>query len=586
MKNASADIRDLFVNGSDDIETDLIILGSGAAGLTAALSASISGLNAVVLEHSDKIGGTTARSSGTVWIPDNLYLRAMGVEDDRELATSYLQSLVSERGEKLMWQAFLDNGPRMLDCLLEKADISFRPYISAPDYRQDHPGAAAGGRPLEPLPFDGRELGIEFSRIASPLPEFMLFSGMMITRGEAMQLIRADRSLKAIWLGARLVARFMWDRLSYKRGTRLVLGNALIARLFKALMDRKVPVLMNAQVDCLIKKNDHICGVEMSYAGKTVSVKARHGIVLAGGGFPASDEMRAEHLPSPVPQHTPASPNCDGSTLKLGLDVGAVLGPDGLDNASWFPSSITKRADGSTVVYPHIVLDRAKPGMIAVNGIGKRFTNEAISYHEFVRAMYRTNADASAIPAWLICDRVFIRKYGLGIIRPRTPNLRKFVANGYLQEAHTIEELSNKINVSPKNLQLTIERFNGFSKTGKDEDFHKGENIYDRSNGDVEVEPNPCIGPIAKAPFYALPVYPTPLGTSRGLVADTNARVCDASGEPIPGLYVCGNDMQSVFGGEYPGAGAQIGQAMTFAWVAIQHAAQFKFDAGQSSKLS
>lgn len=583
-KKPIIDMQELFENGDGLIETDLIILGSGAAGLTAALSASIAGLKVLVLEHSQEIGGTTARSSGTVWIPDNLYLRAMNIAGDRELANSYLKSLVGARGDKSMWQAFLDNGPRMLKNLLDKADISFRPYSLAPDYRQELPGAAVGGRPLEPLPFDGRKLGAAFSHIASPLPELMLFGGMMVTRGEAAKLLQADRSIKAIWLGMQLVMRFLRDRLSYNRGTRLVLGNALIARLYKALLDRQIPVVRGIQTHRLIRKNDRISGVEISHAGEVFPVIANKGVVLAGGGFPASEEMREKHLPTPVPRYTPASPNCDGSTLKLALDAGAAFGPDGLDNASWFPSSIATRANGSTAVYPHIVLDRAKPGMIAVNGNGKRFTNEAVSYHEFVRTMYRTNAEERAIPAWLICDRTFIRKYGLGIIRPRTPSLRKFVANGYLFEARTVEQLAKAINAPPENLRMTINRFNGFAKSGKDEDFCKGENIYDQSNGDADVKPNPCIGPISNAPFYALPVYPTPLGTSRGLSADNHARVCDASGIPISGLYACGNDMQSVFGGEYPGAGAQIGQAMTFAWVAVQHAAQSNPETGQLSK--
>ena len=566
-------------SGVDLYSTDLVVLGSGVAGLTVALTASLAGLQTMVIEHARQIGGTSARSSGTVWIPDNHYIRSRGEHGDRELATRYLASLVAERGEQAMWQAFLENAPRMLAYLDEHADIRFRPYLTAPDYRQDHPGAASGGRALEPLPFDGRLLGGEFSRVSSPLPELMVFGGMMVTRGEAALLLRGDRSPRALWLGVRLLGRYLRDRLRYKRGTRLVLGNALVARLLKVLLDRRVRVLTEARSRTLLEHDGRICGVELMFEGRRIAVQARRGVVLAGGGFPASASWRARQLPEPVAEHTPASPGCDGSTLDLALSVGAALGPAGLDNALWFPSSIAKRADGSTAVYPHIVLDRAKPGLIAVNEAGRRFVNEALSYHEFVRAMYRVHRESACIPTWLICDRDFIRRYGLGLIRPRTPSLRKYVASGYLRTAPTIADLAKKLGIQAENLQSTVTRFNGFARTGIDEDFGKGGNPYDRSNGDANVRPNPCLGPILKPPFYALPVLPTPLGTSRGLRADTKARVCKASGEPIPGLYVCGNDMQSAFGGEYPGAGAQLGQAMTFAWIAARHAAAANVDA-------
>jgi hypothetical protein len=460
----------------------------------------------------------------------------------------------------------------MLEDLDRRAGIGFKPYWAAPDYRQDYAGAASGGRPLEPLPFDGRSLGSDFARLASPLPELMLFDGMMITRGEAMELLRADRSIRAMWLGVKLVARYLRDRLNYRRGTRLVLGNALIARLLKALLDREVPVLTEAQTSRLIKDGDRICGIEIAHNGNSVTVEARRGVILAGGGFPADATWREQNLPKPTAQYSPAAPGADGNTLKLALEAGASLGPTGHDNALWFPSSVAQRVDGSMAVYPHIVLDRAKPGLIAVNEAGERFVNEAVSYHEFVRAMYRAHRQSSAIPTWLICDRAFIRRYGLGLVRPRAISLRKHVACGYLRTGATIETLATEIGVPPQALADTVKRFNGLVAKGADEDFGKGDNIYDRSNGDPRVSPNPCMGTLERPPFFAVAVWPTPLGTSRGLRADAHARVLNDAGAPIPGLYVCGNDMQSAFGGEYPGAGAQIGQAMTFAWLAARHA--------------
>jgi succinate dehydrogenase/fumarate reductase flavoprotein subunit len=549
---------------SDVRETDLVVLGSGVAGLTAALTASLSGLEAIVLEHAAHVGGTSARSSGTVWIPDNHHLRAHGVQGDRERADRYLTSLLGERANPVLLETFLDNAPRMLADLEERAGIVFRPYMTYPDYRQDQPGAAPGGRALEPLPFDGRLLGADFARLAWPLPELMLFGRMMVTRGEAADLLRADRSPRAFGIAARLLARYAQDRLTSARGTRLVLGNALVARLFKALTDRDVPILTDTRSHRLIRRDGHVAAVATTIG----EIAARRGIVLAGGGFPANAEWRARHLPAPVAAHTPAAPGCDGSTLDLALAAGAVLGPSGPDNALWFPSSLATRADGSTAVYPHIVLDRAKPGLIAVDAAGCRFVDEAVSYHEFVRAMYR----AQSVPAWLVCDRAFIRRYGLGLIHPRAPSLRRYVASGYLQTAPTIADLATKLGTP--GLEATVARCNRFAETGVDEDFGKGGNLYDRTNGDASVKPNPCLGPIVRPPFCAVAVYPTPLGTGLGLRTDRQARVCDSAGVPIAGLYACGNDMHPAFGCEYPGAGAQLGQGMTFAWLAARHAAR------------
>src|SRR2546428_4492266 len=376
--------------------------------MTAALVAAIEGASVLVLESTSHVGGTSARSSGSLWIPR-----------DTEAATVYLDALVGNKADRALRQAFLAAGPAMIAYLEKHAGFAFRPYEHHPDYRQELPGAALGVRPLESPPFDGRSLGRDFDKLGWPIPELMLFGGMMVTRGEATQLLSRDAAL----VGTRLVARYLADRVRYKRGTRLVLGNAVVGRLYKNLLDRKVPVWLSARTERLMPE------VVVQKNGERLHVRARKGVILAGGGFPASAELRKRYLPKPEARHTPACEGCVGDTLRLGQEAGGVLGAPGEDNALWFPSSIATRRDGSTAVYPHILLDRAKPGLIAVGASGKRFTDEAVSYHEFTRAMYRTGN----VPAWLICDRKFIWKYGLGMIRPMTPSLRRYLDSGYLR---------------------------------------------------------------------------------------------------------------------------------------------------------
>jgi 3-oxosteroid 1-dehydrogenase len=556
-----------------DEEFEFVVLGGGAGGMTAALVAAIEGMRTLLIEKSDQVGGTTAYSSGTVWIPNNAQQRQLGVTNDAGEAREYLDALVGDRADRGLREAFIAAGPEMLDYLASHTDVGFRVYRQQPDYRQDLPGAALGGRPLEPLPFDGRTLRKDFERIRWPIPELMLFGGMMVTRGEAARLLRIGRSLDACWLGAMLVSRFVRDRLRYKRGTRLVLGNALAARLFRNLLDRRVAVWFSAKTIRLIVEQGRVSGLVVERDGLEVRVRGSRGIVLAGGGFPASPELRERYFPKPVAEHTCAFAGCVGDTLQLAQEIGASLGPPGEDNSLWFPSSIATRKDGSTAVYPHIVLDRGKPGLVAVNTAGRRFVNEAVSYHEFTRAMYRSHRNVPSIPTWLVCDRRFVWRYGLGIIRPLTPVLTGYVKRGYLKLADSVEELARTIGVDAAGLVETIRAHNEFARTGVDAQFGKGENAYDRACGDATHVPNPCIGQIARPPFCAVAVLPTPLGTSLGLLTDAHAQVLDRSGRPIPGLYACGNDMHSAVGGEYPGAGAELGLAMTFGYLAARRAA-------------
>ncbi len=556
-----------------DVEYDLVVLGAGVSGMTAALVASIEGLRVLVIEKSSQVGGTSAYSSGTVWIPNNPEQRRAGITGEAETVLAYLDALVGPRADRAMREAFVSEGPEMLRFLDKHTDIRWLMYDLQPDYHQELPGAAVGGRPLMPLPFDGRTLGNNFDRVRWPLPELMLFGGMMITRGEASRLMRVGRNIDSLVLGARLCGRFLADRTRYKRGTRLVLGNALVAKLFKQLLDRGAAFRFKAQATRLIVEEGRLAGLVILHEGSEVRVRAARGLVMAGGGFPASSTLRERHLPKPVAKYTSAFEGCTGDTLLLAREIGAAFGPSGEDNSFWFPSSIALRKDGSTAVYPHIILDRAKPGLIAVNVAGRRFVDEAISYHRFVREMYRSHSSVPCIPAMLVCDRRFVWKYGLGLIRPYTPFLKPFVDRGYLSVADSLEELAKKIGVDARGLVETVRAQNGYALTGIDPEFGKGDNPYDRAYGDADHKPNPCLGPIEKPPFCAVAVHPTPLGTSLGLLTNRHAQVLDGSRRPIPGLYACGNDMHSALGGEYPGPGAQLGLGMTFGYIAAKHAA-------------
>ena len=564
---------------------DVAVLGSGAGGMTAALVAALEGARVVLLEATARIGGTTARSSGTVWIPNNVHQRRLGGGDDLAAATAYLDALVGDLADPALRRAFLTAGPAMIEYLDARTDVRFRAYPASPDYRQDMPGAADGGRPLEPLEFDGRLLGERFDDVGWPLRELMLFGGMMVTRGEAARLLKLGRSRDAFLLGARLVTRYAADRLRYRRGTRLVLGNALAARLYRNLLDRGVAVRLAAKTREIVREGDRVAGLVVNGPDGERRVQVVRGVILAGGGFPANAAMRREYLPSPAADYTAAYEGCVGETIDLARRAGAAIGPSVKDNALWFPSSIATRDDGSTAVYPHIALDRSKPGLVAVNAAGRRFCDEASSYHEFTRAMYRSHASVPTIPAALVCDRRFVWRYGLGLIRPRTPSLRSYVAKRYLHVGNTIEALARSVGVDPAGLARTVAAANEYAASGVDAEFGKGNNSYDRCNGDAGHTPNPCLGPIERAPFCAVKVYPTPLGTSLGVRTDERGRALDEAARPIRGLYACGNDMQSIMGGEYPGPGAQIGIAMTFGYVAALDCLRREPESASSSAL-
>ncbi len=555
-------------------DVDLLVLGAGAGGMTAALTAAVLGLDVLVVEKAAVVGGTTARSAGAVWVPNSRH--SPPGADSPARALDYLRGTVGNRLRPEMADAYLSTAPEMVGFLEDNSELRFRAFAHHPDYWPEVGGSTLAGRVLEVLPFDGSVLGRDFARLRAPLPEFTLFGGMMVDRIDIGHLLGATRAAGSFAHAARLLLRYGADRLRHRRGTRLVMGNALAGRLFYSLLQRRVPVLTSARALELIDEGGRIAGARLEWNGVAQIVRARRGVVLATGGFTRHPELRKALSPAQLSEHSPVIESATGDGVDLGRQAGGRLGADHANASFWSPVSVRTRADGSIAVFPHLVLDRGKPGLIAVDARGRRFVSEAVNYHAFVEAMYA----ADAVPCHLVCDDAFIVKYGLGMVRPRRMNLRRAVAEGYLVRAGSLEELARATGIDAEGLAQTAARHNGFAATGVDLDFGKGGNAYQRNLGDAANAPNPCIGPIATPPFYAVEVTAGDIGASCGLVTDAHAQVLRADGTPVPGLYACGNDMDSMMAGIYPGPGITIGPAMTFGYAAARHAAKAGRTAG------
>ncbi len=547
---------------------DLVVVGSGAGGLSTAITARQHGLDVVVIEKAPVFGGTTAFSGGVLWIPGN---RHTGAPDSRAAMETYLRDQTGDFFDPAAVQAFLDHAPEMVDWFERETSVRFVPTLY-PDYHPDAPGGAQVGRSILAAPFDARALGPELARLRPPL-QTITFMGMMFNSSNAdlKHFFNVTRSLRSAAYVARRLASHFKELLLYRRGVQLTSGNALAARLAKSCFDLGIPIHTDTPAQKLLVNEGRVCGVLAGGAQGQRRITARHGVVLACGGYPHDLERigrsyahlarGGEHL-SPVP----AENTGDGLRLAEGVGAEVDLRFGATGAAAWMPVSRVPLGQGRFGVFPHL-LDRYKPGVIGVLRNGRRFTNESDSYHDVGAAMVRACEGQTETAMWLVCDRATIARYGLGYAKPAPMPLGGLIRKGYLFKGRTLAELAQVTGIDAAGLEATVREYNEGAVHGEDRQFGRGRNAFNRYLADPTRQPNPCVAPVGDGPYYAVKVLMGDLGTFDGLRTSVQGQVLRADGGVVQGLYAVGNDRASLMGGNYPGAGITLGPNMTFGWI-------------------
>jgi 3-oxosteroid 1-dehydrogenase len=547
-------------------EVDVVVVGAGGAGMCAALAAATQGLDVVLVERSGYFGGSTARSGGGVWMPGNAALKRAGQvsADDMDQAKRYLDAIVGDVVPKVRRDTYLDRGPEVVAFLECSTPVRFQWVPQYADYQPEAPGGRAAGRSCEPVPLNGRFLGDELERLH---PQYTKApANLIVTQADFRKLSLGFRT----WCGPVTMVKVLVNRVvsGLLRRRMYAMGNAIAIGLRKGLMDAGVPVVYDTELTGLTLDGGRVVGVRATHDGSSADIRARLGVILGSGGFEKNLELRKKFQPHPtsVDWTTGSQFNAGGGIL-AGMAAGAQT--DLMDDAWW----------GPTIPLPSgpwfCLAERNLPGSIIVNQAGRRYMNEALPYVEAVHAMYDGEATGIGhVPSWLVIDQRYRNRYLFAGLSPRQPFPGRWLKHGVVKRALTLGALAAEIGVPPDALRASVERFNGFARSGVDEDFHRGESAYDKYYSDPTVKPNPSLHRIDKAPFYAVKIVPGDLGTKGGLVTDERARVLRPDGSVIPGLYAAGNASSAVMGHTYAGPGATIGPALAFGYLAAEDIAK------------
>ncbi|WXK31040.1 3-oxosteroid 1-dehydrogenase [Nocardia seriolae] len=556
----------------DDKETagtlDLIVVGSGAAGMAAALTAARHGLSAVIVEKARHWGGSTARSGGGVWIPGNAVLRREAPADELEAARTYLKDIVGAGVSPERIDTFLDRGPEAFDFLAGHSPLRMRWVPGYSDYYPEAPGGRAHGRSVEPVPYDATGLGAELDTLE---PDYAKAPrNVVVTQAEFRRLhlgLRNPRSpLTAIGIAGRwLVATVLRRRV-------LARGQALSAMLRAGLISANVPLWLDTPLVELCTEDGRVTGAVVLRDGREQVLTARRGVVVAAGGFEHNEVMRKQFQRQPIGTDWSVGAKANtGDGIRAGQAVGGAV--EFMDDAWWGPSIPLPREAWFCLA------ERNLPGSVVVNARGERFMNECLPYVEAVHRMYggvngQGEGPGENLPAWLIFDQRYRNRYQFAGVPPRQPLPGRWFKSGALTRADSLPELAEKLGLPVEKFEATVSRFNEFAAAGADPDFGRGNSAYDNYYGDPRNHPNPNLGALESGPFYAAKLVPGDLGTKGGLVTDVHGRVLREDGTPIDGLYAAGNASAPVMGHTYAGPGATIGPALVFAYLSARHAAQ------------